>query len=161
MGGEAGGAEPRSQQRFFVIFPPPHYDNDDHRTVRDEALVSPWSAALALLFMARTLHGGGRGRASLEGTRRRASEAGHCSGHTINQYWKEYNIKEGWAGEGWCPCNILPPYTMPQDRNKNTHCRLHVNLHRKAGTRYEFQTEWLRWPDDFTWERTRRRSSGT
>lgn len=41
--GGAGEAEPRSQHRFFVIFPPPHCDNDDDRSVRAEASVLTWS----------------------------------------------------------------------------------------------------------------------
>ncbi|KAK1827766.1 hypothetical protein QBC39DRAFT_333897 [Podospora conica] len=70
----------------------------------------------------------------------------------INQYWKQYNTEKGWTGKGWRPCDTLPPYTMPRDRNDNTHYALQVDRHRKKGSKYIFRTEWLRWGGQLTWE---------
>lgn len=50
-------------------------------------------------------HGGVQGEKGLEPQKQGTAQ------HTINKYWKEYNIKEVWRGKGWRPSNVHPPPT--------------------------------------------------
>ncbi|KAK1826435.1 hypothetical protein QBC39DRAFT_376544 [Podospora conica] len=72
----------------------------------------------------------------------------------VQQYWTLYNTKKGWKGRGWRPSDRLAPYKLPRDKHENNHYPLRIHAHRQRGHHWEFQTEFLRWPqeEDWTWQ---------
>lgn len=55
--------------------------------------------------------GGPRHHGGLQGEKGQEPQKQGTAQHTINKYWKEYNIKEVWRGKGWRPSNVHPPPT--------------------------------------------------